>query len=573
MGLVLGTYSISNYAMAASQDIGKIAPTDKILPFTVPPGFEKAGMVRVISSTTSEQGISDIQQKGCSVVHRLNDATSFSCPSGVVSAMDNVRPVKVYYPHDLDADIQINADKVWNDLGFTGTDVIVAVLDTGVQASQKELSDSVLLTEDFTDDFGDNLDWDGHGTHVSGIVTSNGLLSYDGDSTKGVAPGANVLVGKVCGVEFCLEDDIVYGIEWAESHGADIINMSLGGGITSAENCDPVDPNDPNNDEVVVAVNKAVENGIVVTISSGNDYDKNGVSSPACASGAIAVGASNGNRIASFSNTGPAMDIVAPGVSILSTYSCNAVNDPLYPNPCVFTWAATLSGTSMSSPHVAGVVALMLEKNPDLTVAEIKEALYSTAKKIQNGKFDGNGRVDALAAVNYVSGPPGPDLEAPVITAAQISNPFAQTLSDKYVENCTVTDNDLDYAGTCSWTGGIDTTVLGIQSVTYTAPADEAGNGPVFLIVSTTIVEPQAFDNVEIIKAEYRVRNGDLRVQATSDTLDPLNTTLTVVEYGDMKNNGDGTYQLRIRGAADPGNEITVTSSSGGEYTALVIHR
>jgi len=96
MGLVLGTYSISNYAVAASQDIGKIAPTDKISPSASPPGFEKAGMVRVISSTTSEQGISDIQQKGCSVVHRLNDATSFSCPSRVAGTMDNVRPVKIY---------------------------------------------------------------------------------------------------------------------------------------------------------------------------------------------------------------------------------------------------------------------------------------------------------------------------------------------------------------------------------------------------------------------------------------------------------------------------------------------
>jgi len=361
---------------------------------------------------------------------------------------------------------------------------------------------------------------------------------------------------------------------WAESQGADVINMSLGGGLTGAENCDPVVPTDPNNDKVVVAVNNAAANGIVLTISSGNDGSKNGVSSPACASGAIAVGASDGNRVASFSNTGPAMDIVAPGVSILSTYSCNAVVPTLEtPIPCDFTWAATLSGTSMASPHVAGVVALMLEKNPDLTVVEIKEALYTTAKNLK-GKFDGNGRVDALAAVNYVSGPPGPDTEAPVITAAQISNPFAQTLSDEYVESCTVTDNDPDYTEACTvLSGGIDTTILGTQSVSYTAPADEAGNGPVFLTVSTTIVEPQASDNVEITKAEYRVRNGDLRVQATSDTLDPLNTTLTVEGYGDMKNNGDGTYQLRVRGAVDPGNEITVTSSSGGEDTAQVTRR
>jgi len=185
-----------------------------------------------------------------------------------------------------------------------------------------------------------------------------------------------------------------------------VINLSLGGGITRAENCDvPVDPTNPtDNDQVVVAVNNAVLNEIVVTISTGNDGIKNGVSYPACASGAIAVGASGGDRIASFSNTGPAMDIVAPGVSIFSTYSCHAVDDPRYPQPCKSTWAATLSGTSMSSPHVAGVVALMLHEKPNLSVDDVKDALYSTAKKIQNGKFDGNGRVDALAAVNHVLG-------------------------------------------------------------------------------------------------------------------------------------------------------------------------
>ncbi len=399
MGLVLGTYSISNYAMAASQDIGKIAPTDKISPSASPPGFEKAGMVRVISSTTSEQGISDIQQKGCSVVHRLNDATSFSCPSGVVGTIDNVRPVKVYQPHDLDADIQINADDVW-DLTLEGTGVKVAVLDTGVQASHYELSDNGLLTlttHDLTELGGDDEDSNGHGTHVSGIVTSNGVLSYDGGSTKGVAPSANVLVGKVCGVEFCLEDDIVAGIMWAVDQGAVVINMSLGGGLTGAENCDGDD------DKVVDAVNIAADDGIVFTISSGNNGSKFGVSYPACASGAIAVGASDGNKIASFSNTGPAMDIVAPGVSIFSTYSCFAVaSTTAIPVPCAYTWGATLSGTSMSSPHVAGVVALMLEADSSLSVDEIKDALYSTAKKIQSGKFDGNGKVDALAAVNHV---------------------------------------------------------------------------------------------------------------------------------------------------------------------------
>jgi len=460
-------------------------------------------------------------------------------------------------------------------------------LDTGVQASHGELSIPVSNTENFTDEGGENLDYEGHGTHVSGIVTSNGENCYDADcilSTKGVAPGANVFVVKVCAPVvsesgevkvLCLEDDIVAGINWAESKGVAVINMSLGGGLTGAEHCDG--DNDKVVDAVNNAANNAANNGIVFTISSGNNGSMFGVSYPACASGAIAVGAvDSSDKIASFSNTGSAMDVVAPGVRILSTYSCNAVA-PTAANltPCVDDWAAYLSGTSMSSPHVAGVVALMLEKNPDLSVDDVKKALYSTAKKIQSGKFDGNGRVDALAAVNYVSEPPGPDTEAPVIIAPTISDPFAQTTSDVYIESdCVVTDNDPLYDGTCSIDITkelieINTAVLGFQSVTFPS-ADAEGNVPTPVTVSTTIVEPQASDDVEITKAEYRTRNGDLRVQATSNSLDP-NTILTVEGYGEMKDNGDGTYQLRVRGATDPGGSVTVISSSGGSDTATVI--
>ena len=526
IGLVLGTYSISNYALAVSQGTGKLVPNEKISSPTSPPGFEKSGMTRVISSTTSEQEISDIQQKGCSVIHRLNHATSFFCPSGVVKTLDNVRPVRIYQLHDLDADIQIGADRVWNELGFDGSGVKVAILDTGVQKvpPHAELYNSILLTEDFTGQGGDDLDSNGHGTHVSGIVTADGVFNISGTNNlaTGVAPGADIIVGKVCGSSGCPEDVIVLGIEWAELQGADVMNLSLGGGLSFGENCDG------DGDEVVNAVNLAVANGIVATISSGNGGSKNAVSYPGCASGAIAVAAVNSSdRIASFSNVGPAMDIVAPGVSILSTYSCTAVGD------CGSTWYAYLSGTSMSSPHVAGVVALMLEKNPDLTVAQIKDALYSTAKKIGNGKFDGNGRVDAFAAVNFVSGPTGPDTELPVITPNPISDPFTQTGTDQYIEGCTVTDNDPDYNGNCYVSsGGIDTTILGTQSVTYSADPDAAGNEPLNVVVSTTIVEPPTLVSISISPVNPSITEGSTQqFTATGTYSDDTNQVLTDVTW------------------------------------------
>jgi len=407
-GLVLGTYSISNNALALSEDTGKLVPTEKKSPPTSPPGLEREGMVRIISSTTSEKEISDIRQKGCSVIHRLNHATSFFCPSEVVKTLDNVRPVKMYQPHDQDANSQTEADRVVNELGYDGSDIHVATLDTGAQTNHAELASSIYAVQDFTGEGGANLDYVGHGTHVAGIITGDGIYSISGNLATGVAPEVKIHAGKVCHINGCPEDAILAGIAWAKDiQQVDVINMSLGGGLSTAPNCDA------DGDLVVAAVNAAVASGIVMTISSGNDYSTTAVSYPACASGAIAVGAVDKfDQITGFSNKGPALDIVAPGNSILSSWSCNDVF-VFPPLNCISTWYNVISGTSMSSPHVAGVVALMLDKNPDLTVDEVKNGLYSTAITIGTGNFDGNGRVDAYAAVSSVSdgGGPYPDAD------------------------------------------------------------------------------------------------------------------------------------------------------------------
>ena len=649
--LIFGLFSTSNFVSAIPQDTGKLVPSDKIPAAISPPGYEKAGKTRIIAATTSEDEISNIQQKGCSVIHRLNDVTSFFCPSAVVKTLDNVRVARIFQLHDLEADIQIRADRVWNELNINGGGVKVAILDTGVQASHGELSNSVLLTADFTGEGGANIDSSGHGTHVSGIVTADGVfnISSTNNLATGVAPGADIIVGKVCGSSGCPEDAIFAGIEWAVAQNADVMNLSLGGGLTFAENCD--------GDPLADKVNWAVANGVVATISSGNDYSKKGVSFPACASGAIAVGAvDKSDKIARFSNSGPALDIVAPGVSILSTYSCTAVGD------CNSTWYAYLSGTSMSSPHVAGVVALILEKNPTFTVDQVKQALYSTAVDV--GKSDGNGRVDAWGAVNYaapaldttppvisnivptpsstsatitwttnelatsrvdygladtygsfVSDPTlvtshsieltdlsssttyhfkvtsedssgisassvdltftitaPPTLQAILVTPADTSIPIGST--QQYIATGSYSDGSTaDITNQVTWTS-LDISVATIDAVGSALAVSEgvttisATSG---VVGSTTLtVTTQVSDVVEITKAEYRIRNGDLRVQATSTD---FTATLTVVGYGEMKNNGDGTYQFRLRGAIDPGDTITVTSSSGGSATAPVNHR
>ncbi|TFH46148.1 MAG: hypothetical protein E4G94_03055 [ANME-2 cluster archaeon] len=347
---------------------------------------------RLIVPTTSAIDKRLFKAKGCKITQELNDATALECPAGIT--IKNARPDRIFYVNDLNADIQINADDVWNsDPGFDGSGITIAILDTGVDATHYELTDSVLLTKNFVG--GSNLDSDGHGTHVSGIVTSDGDFTYGGaGNTKGVAPGSDIIVGKVCGLFGCRESSIMKGIEWAVAEGADVISMSLAGGNYYGSDCD--------GDPLAAKVNWAVEQGVVTVVAAGNDGA--GVSSPACASGAIAVGAVDSNDVkASWSNYGSALDIVAPGVDIFSTYSCVAAN-----NCGIYYNAAWMSGTSMATPHVAGVAALILQKHPLYTVDDVKEALYKSAFDLGSIGWDeyyGYGRVDALTAVNYEIAP------------------------------------------------------------------------------------------------------------------------------------------------------------------------
>jgi subtilisin family serine protease len=549
-GLLLGSIPISENVYA-DEKIGKLFTDSEQLPPVSPPGLEKENMQRVISFTTSEKDISEIKQKGCTVIHKLNQGTSFFCPTGIVDTLDNVRPVKVYHPHDLYQDQQIQADRVWNEIGFDGSGVTVAILDTGVQSTHDELTDSIFATRDFTGEGGDYLDYNGHGTHVSGIISGNGVHNLSSTSNKatGVAPGASLIVGKVCANNGCPEDAILAGISWAQAQGAEIINMSLGGGLSFENDCD----ND--GDSIVNAVNFAAANGVVVVISSGNDGNKQAVSYPGCASGAIAVGAVNGNDVvASFSNAGPALDIVAPGVDTLSSWSCYDIDAFL---DCGSSWYYYASGTSMSSPHVAGVVALMLDKNPGLSVNQVKEALYSTAIPI--GQFDGNGRVDAYAAVNYQSGPFVDDVP-PTITGNPISSSYEITLTDQYDEFCTATDNDPTYNGNCVVkSGGIDTSVLNYQSVTYTADPDPTGNIPADVVVSSTIVDTTSPTITLIGPSSLTLTLGDTYVEQGATVSDNNKGTSPVANIGgeEVQPNVLGTYIVEYTAVDPSGNSAS----------------
>jgi len=336
---------------------------------------------RLIAHTTSLFDKIYFRMLGCRVIHELNDATAIQCPPGVVSRLQNVEEEVYYHILDMDANVQIGADDVWES-GYTGEGVTVAILDTGIDTDHPELVSSIVgcvpmgLYESCEDD-------NGHGTHVAGIITADGIDEY----AKGVTPNAEVWMAKVCNVAgVCCGSDIAAGIEHVvEENIAEIISLSIGGGGTRRPNC--------NDNFLAQKVNWAVENGVTVVVSAGNDPTV--VSAPGCASGAIAVGAVDKSDVrASFSGKGKALDIMAPGVNIYST---------------IIDSYGSLNGTSMATPHVAATVALIKQKNSEWSDSQIKEALYNTAVDLGlSSREQGHGKVDAYGAVTYSGTPEEP---------------------------------------------------------------------------------------------------------------------------------------------------------------------
>ncbi len=235
----------------------------------------------------------------------------------------------------------INAMEMWK-RGYTGDGVVVAVLDTGCSAEHPYIKHSIIGGMNFTDESkpSDISDANGHGTHICGIISAR---PNPKNGMRGVAPDAKLLVLKVLDSDGTGEigpilKAINMAVNWRGSHGkrVNIISMSFG--------------TEQNYPELERAVNMAAQKNILVVTAAGNDGDgqknTNEVIYPGYYSSVLQVGASDINDDpAGFSNTNKKIDIVAPGVDILS----------LAPNNSY----AVMSGTSMAAPHVAGGAALI----------------------------------------------------------------------------------------------------------------------------------------------------------------------------------------------------------------------
>ncbi|MGW6565153.1 S8 family serine peptidase [Streptomyces sp. NPDC054975] len=287
-----------------------------------------------------------------------------------------------------ESNAQIGTPKAW-EAGLTGKGVKVAVLDTGADLGHPDLKDRVGASKSFIE--GQEVaDRDGHGTHVASTVGGSGAGS--GGVEKGVAPGADLAVGKVLSDEGSgSESQVIAGMEWAAKDiDAKIVSMSLG----SREPSDGTDP-------MAQAVNTlTAETGALFVIAAGNSGAPGSIGSPGAADSALTIGAVDSADLpAYFTSQGPRHgdfalkpDLSAPGVGILAARSQLAPGSGLY---------ASMSGTSMATPHIAGVAALLAEKHPDWTGEQLKNALMSSSKTLTDSSYAlGAGRVDVAAAIS-----------------------------------------------------------------------------------------------------------------------------------------------------------------------------
>lgn len=487
--------------------------------------------------------------------------------------VEYAEPVSIYKTNGIEADyipndpeylagnlwgvLKTNTNKVYGRIPTTSLEeVVVAVIDTGVDYSHPDLENSIYKTfgtvkgYDLVNNDADPMDDYGHGTHVAGTIAAE---SNNGIGIVGIAAGVKIMPIKVLDASGNGYDTTVAaGIRWAADHGANIINMSLGG---------------PGGSQVMQdAVNYAVAKGITVIASSGNDANNSagrraGVGYPAACDNVIAVGAvelkADGKCwISYFSNSGPELDVVAPGVSIMSSI----------PGGGYQSWA----GTSMAAPHVAALAALLKAQDDSRTPAKIEslieaetnsnfdhDTVYGKNDKVEAEVY-GAGLIDCFAALGLSAGSDDTWLKS--ITLAGYDFGFNPKVTDYSIE---ATSNTVEISAT----GYTDTQSAWISANGSDFVAMELGEKyKVDLIYGSNEIIVRSFSEDNAFYRDYKIQmlkkyqsNALAALSISKGILSPLFSP-DIMEY--KTNVSFGTKQVDIiASAAYTDAELTINGA------------
>jgi minor extracellular protease Epr len=347
------------------------------------------------------------------------------------------------------------APKAW-ELHYTGKDIKIAVVDTGI-ASHEDLSISGGAA--FTSYTASYVDDNGHGTHVAGIIGAKN----NSFGTVGIAPDSSLYAVKVLGKDGSgYLSDVVAGIDWSISNKMDIVNLSLGSTSSSST--------------LKQVVDKAYSQGILVVAAAGNigtvDGIGDNVTYPARYDSVIAVAATDANdKRASFSSTGNTVEVAAPGVQIISTYLNNQY--------------AYMNGTSMATPYVAGNIALLKQAYPTLSNTELRNKLQETVIDL------GSVGIDSWFGYGFIQAPKEQKaISEPIISQPQVLETKTIISTDKssYVagEKVYIKANVTDYDGKIIAGAQVKFTITPPKGKKVMSSGKTDSTGQITLVFSTT---------------------------------------------------------------------------------------
>lgn len=542
-------------------------------------------LVDVIIGFDSAPGASEealVRGLGGQITHRYSivPGIAASIPESAIAALRNNPNVAAV---DLDGEVQAfdgELDAAWgvkhigssdvHTAGNTGSGVSIAVIDTGIgngtTAPHEDLA--VVGGVDYVD--GDDVPQDGygHGTHVAGTACA----LDNGRGVVGVAPGCalyNLRVLNNSGRGSW--SDILAAIDYTAANKIDVANLSLGGSNYPGAT-------------VEAGFANAADNGVTIVAAAGNSGNKGGnndsVGYPARFDSVIAVAATNSNDVrASFSSTGPDLEVSAPGASIYSTVPSGSCT------MCSSSGYRSASGTSMAAPHVAGVAALMIA----VGVPDVRGQLSATAIPLGSAWKYGAGLVNAPAAVGTGSEPPPTEADplvgsisgvvtgdgsagiAAIVTTDTGESADTDPLSGAYmISNVPIGQRTV----TASAAGYLESD---LHNVTVEDAGEAAGVNFALTLEPIPTPTPPAELNASVVQSSHGGKNGtrhlDVAVTVVDAGNNPVEGVLVSIEvflgtsfYGSATSTtgADGVAKFVARGAPSGCYRTDVTSLNGG---------